>query len=187
MTNKNLEYVPGPGNYQPLGQTTRVKSPTWRFGTANRGDNNPIGGIPGPGNYSVSTNLGNGPKYTITAKNFYGYDSTKSNNVPGPGQYNSNTSQTAFKQPTWRIGTATRDDGQIKQMKRENFPGPGNYGDTKSQGGVGPKFSFGHDESRSKNKVSSTPGPGQYKIPYEMLNHPNYSNNNGFDNSYKFI
>ena len=104
--------------------------------------------------------------------------------VPGPGQYNSDTQANLFKNPTWKIGTATRDDNILKVMK-EGIPGPGMY---ESKGGrIGPYYRFGN-ETRGGNVHGDTPGPGQYHIPCAIVDVNGYTRGAGaFDPSYKYI
>lgn len=135
---------------------------------------------PGPGNYNTSKGLGvDAPKYSMTAKN--AYEGSK-NSVPGPGQYSGNVNVVASKAPTWKIGTSKRDES-LSKISKENLPGPGNYSLNANE--KGPKFSFGKDE-RVKSATSSTPGPGQYKIPATIFNVPTFTQG-GWDKSLKFI
>lgn len=115
----------------------------------------------------------------MTGKNFY-YGNKSS--VPGPGQYNSSLTQ-FYKNPTWRMGTSTRDD-MIKRVQRENIPGPGNYllKVTKST----PSFSFG-TEKRNKIQTNSSPGPGQYHIPCSIVDVPKYLMTQTFDSRFRYI
>jgi hypothetical protein len=181
---KEKLYVPGPGNYQPNVNSNKIKGPSWRFGTSNKTDANPYASNPGPGNYNISKGLGqDAPKYSLTSKNNYSGGSAAKNLVPGPGQYSlENSQQTMTKPPTWKIGTASRDDN-LKKVVREGFPGPGNYNSEK--GASNPKYSFGRDP-RIKSAYSDGPGPGQYKVPVSVFNVPTFVQGS-WDKSLKFV
>lgn len=174
--------IPGPGNYQPSLNNSKVKTPTWKFGTGPRlqGLNNSTNNIPGPGNYNTTKGLGSeAPKYSMTAKHSYRGNKL---NVPGPGQYAGDSSVVNSKAPTWKIGTSRRDDSLNRTLK-ENHPGPGNYNSLNKE--KGPLFSFGKD-AKIKTEHSSNPGPGQYKIPASIFNVPTFTQG-GWDKSLKFI
>lgn len=97
-----FEYLmnnPGPAQYSPNHNVSnRPKSPAWSVGNGKRIPFNSNELVPGPGNYNVSKGIGEGPKYTITGKNFY---TGSKNGVPGPGQYNDTLSH-LNKNPSWR-------------------------------------------------------------------------------------
>lgn len=68
---------------------------------------------------------------------------------------------------------------------RENFPGPGNYNSITER--TIPTFKFG-TELRDKRHDNLTPGPGQYHIPYSMMDVPRYlTTGGGFNNSFRYI
>jgi hypothetical protein len=116
----------------------------------------------------------------MSGRNFY--NGTKSS-VPGPGQYNNMSQTHLHKNPTWRMGTSTRDD-MLKRIKRENIPGPGNY--VLKVNKSTPLYSFG-TERRDKVQTNSTPGPGHYHIPCSMVDVPRYLMNQTFDSRFKYI
>jgi hypothetical protein len=90
---------PGPSQYSPSYNTsTRPKSPTWSMGKGTRTNMNPMDFVPGTGSYNISKGIGEGPKYTITGKNFYNGGKL---GVPGPGNYNSTLTHLS-KNPSWR-------------------------------------------------------------------------------------
>lgn len=163
---------------------SKIKGPTWKFGTGSKTDKNPYDGNPGPGNYNVVKSLGdNAPKYSLTSKNYYSGGSSAKNLVPGPGQYTvENSKQAQSKPPTWKMGTASRDDN-LKKVVREGFPGPGNYENIR--GDSNPKFSFGKDK-RIKSAYSDGPGPGQYRVPTSVFNVPTFVQGT-WDKSLKFV
>lgn len=119
----------------------------------------------------------------MTGKNFYNPDRL---GVPGPGQYYSERINTHLrKEPTWRIGTSTREDA-IKKIKREGLPGPGNY-KIASRAIEGRKFGFGTSK-RDGFKSNFTPGPGQYHIPCSIVDVPNYMTYSGsFQKEFRYI
>jgi hypothetical protein len=85
-----------------------------------------------------------------------------------------------------RIGSATRDDA-LKKSMRENFPGPGNYNHKSDAHGNTPSYKFGN-QIRDKRITSSTPGPGQYHIPYTMMDVPRYlTGGSGFSEQMRYI
>lgn len=183
-SSKFTEANPGPGQYGPDNCTNNVrpKTPSWVIGTGLRPPINPgESSIPGPGNYNIGANLGFGPKFTMVGKNLYG--TGNQNGVPGPGQYNENKA-TLLKNPSWKIGTSTRDDN-FKKIIKENVPGPGMYDD---QGGKkGPKYCFG-SEKRGMSAKSDTPGPGQYRIPCAIVDVNDYIRGQGqFDPNFRYI
>lgn len=119
----------------------------------------------------------------MTGKNYYNPNRL---GVPGPGTYNNDLTKSVYnKQPSWRIGTSTRED-IIKKVKRENFPGPGNYS-IPYKGLEGKKYKFG-SEKRGNSSKGFTPGPGQYHIPCTVVDVPKYQTyGTGFQTEYRFI
>jgi len=119
----------------------------------------------------------------MTGKNFY--NPNKIGN-PGPGTYNNDkVNFVKTHEPSWRIGTSTREDG-IKKIKREAFPGPGNY-NIPHRGLEGKKYMFGKEE-RTSSKKSFVPGPGQYHIPCSVVDVPKYQTySSGFREEFRFI
>lgn len=105
---------------------------------------------------------------------------------PGPGQYeNNNVKAISNKEPSWRIGTGSRED-IIKKIKRENLPGPGNY-NIPSKALEGRKYMFSK-QNRGDNKGQYVPGPGQYHIPCSFVDVPKYQTvSGGFQNEFRFI
>lgn len=86
----------------------------------------------------------------------------------------------------FRMGTSKRDDS-LKRSIRENFPGPGNYQVNSELGGKTPSYRFG-SQSRDKKNQNITPGPGQYHIPYTMMDVPRYlATGGGFNNQFRYI
>ena len=84
------------------------------------------------------------------------------------------------------MGTSTRDDA-MKQSKRENYPGPGNYNHKSDAQGNTPSYKFG-SESRNKQRTNYTPGPGQYHIPFSMMDVPRYiTSGTGFNEQSRYI
>ena len=77
---------------------------------------------------------------------------------PGPGTYNSErVGYVKNKEPSWRIGTGTRDD-ILKRVRKEGLPGPGNYG-IHSKAVEGRKYAFGKEEkckiTSNQNRIES--------------------------------
>ena len=78
---------------------------------------------PGPGQYDV-TPFEHGPKYSLTGRNFAGFDMDK---IPGPGTYQV-TKQSAYtvsarSAPAFTIGGRTK----ANMIPRNNTPGPCDY------------------------------------------------------------
>lgn len=70
---------------------------------------------------------------------------------------------------------------------RENFPGPGNYNHNSDAHGNAPSYKFG-SQTRDKRINSATPGPGQYHIPYSMMDVPRYlTTGGGFNGQMRYI
>jgi hypothetical protein len=81
-----------------------------------------------------------------------------------------------------------RDDG-LKKSMRENFPGPGNYNHNSETFGNSnaPSYKFGN-QIRDKRLVNNTPGPGQYHIPYSMMDVPRYlTGGSGLNEQMRYI
>lgn len=114
------------------------------------------------------------------------YDKKNPDYIPGPGQYNIDAQKNLHKSPSWRIGTSSRDDA-LKKALRENYPGPGNYKISSDLKLVSPSYKFGN-ESRDRKNLNSTPGPGQYYIPYTMMDVPKYLvSGSGFSGQFRYI
>mmetsp|Transcript_314 Transcript_314/g.298 ORF Transcript_314/g.298 Transcript_314/m.298 type:complete len:450 (+) Transcript_314:7-1356(+) len=183
---KEKKQKPGPGQYYPdkVGYV-KSKAPQWVFGSEERGDmmSKSVMSNPGPGNYEYKKTMGVAPKYSMTGKNFY---SGNRLDGPGPGQYNNERVKAVYsKEPSWRIGTSTRED-QIKRVKREGLPGPGNY-NIHSKALEGRKYMFGK-QKKGSYRNGFTPGPGQYHIPCSVVDVPKYQTySSGFQNEFRFI
>jgi hypothetical protein len=68
---------------------------------------------------------------------------------------------------------------------KENYPGPGNY-NSDSKGNT-PSYRFGNQTRNNKN-LNTTPGPGQYHIPYTMMDVPRYlTTGGGFNSQTRYI
>lgn len=177
---------PGPGAYGPANCTNfvRPKTPSWKIGTGKRPDLNPGDkSTPGVGNYEISKGIGSGaPKYTMVGKGRAG-DSKNGN--PGPGAYNE-TNAAFRKNPSWKIGTGTRDDN-LKRVIRDGYPGPGNYEYYDKTKVSAPRYKFG-TEKRGYVQKSDSPGPGQYHIPCAIVDVNDYTREQGvFDPHYRYI
>ena len=86
----------------------------------------------------------------------------------------------------FRMGTSQRDDS-LKKAIRENFPGPGNYKINSDLRESTPSYKFGC-QSRDRKNTNITPGPGQYHIPYTMMDVPRYlSTGGGFNDQFRYI
>lgn len=192
IVDKETKLKPGPGTYNPdKVDYVKSKAPQWVMGSEPRGDmtSSAVINNPGPGNYEYKKTVGEGPKvlifiqYSLTGKNFYNPDRLGG---PGPGQYDNNkVGQIKVKEPSWRIGTSSRED-IIKKVKRENLPGPGNY-QIPSRALEGKKYMFGK-QSRGENYKSFVPGPGQYHIPTQLVDVPKYQTySSGFKEEFRYI
>ena len=76
---------------------------------------------------------------------------------------------------------------QRRKAIRENFPGPGNYKINSDLRESTPSYKFG-SQSRDRKNTNITPGPGQYHIPYTMMDVPRYlSTGGGFNDQFRYI
>lgn len=128
---------------------------------------------PGPGHYPSKALISGGHKRggVIGEKNKLKMHEPGSNNVPGPGAYQIDISPVKNKEPTWRIGTARRDEEDRIMRKTQNFPAPTaynpNYGFST---GSEPKWGFGSSQRKplQDGKVCS-PSMQAYNIPSKAI------------------
>jgi len=149
---KNGEKQPGPGAYE---HTLRPSSSGPKLGTGKRKPLSQSENTPGPGTYEFR-NTNEGPQYSMPGRSDKG-DRPK---TPGPGHYNPGGSMTDRASPSYRIGSARRDDDKPDTV-RNQFPGPGSYSGRPQT--AGPKWGFG-TEKRDKRGGSTDIGPGQYEM-----------------------
>jgi hypothetical protein len=88
--------------------------------------------------------------------------------IPGPGAYSPNL-VTKAKQPSYRIGSASR-DGLSKEYA--GIPGPGQY-DPKLQK-ANTNIRFGSSTRKPLADSTTTPGPGAYQVPNKVVEGPKY-------------
>lgn len=167
--------VPGPGNYEYNAEAVNKSQPKFSFGKELRGDNRK-NETPGPGQYQCRQYVGKeGPMISMSQK--FGEVQNESKYVPGPGQYNnSNVNYYRPKSPSYKIGTAQRQD-LYKFL--EGNPGPGQYGVNNSTNFTRPKtpsWIIGKGQRPPLNQVDpSVPGPGNYNIGGLLGKGPKYS------------
>ena len=126
-----------------------------------------VGGkdIPGPGAYEHKTEVGEGPKVSLSSKR---NESKPLKGVPGPGTYDPKKEAISEKKPVVTIPLASRG---TNTNQSKFAPGPGAYttADIKSKG---PSFSIGTGSRSNFINVRGGPGPGNYNI--ESSNLPSY-------------
>mmetsp|Transcript_6993 Transcript_6993/g.6840 ORF Transcript_6993/g.6840 Transcript_6993/m.6840 type:complete len:302 (-) Transcript_6993:116-1021(-) len=172
---KNGEKQPGPGAYE---HTLRPSSSGPKLGTGKRKPLSQSENTPGPGTYEFR-NTNEGPQYSMPGRSDKG-DRPK---TPGPGHYNPGGSMTDRASPSYRIGSARRDDDKPDTV-RNQFPGPGSYSGRPQT--AGPKWGFG-TEKRDKRNGNNSVGPGQYEMRSSLDQkawsmsgrHPNLDEKNG--------
>jgi len=162
---KDRSGTPGPGNYDPrlMSGNQNVK-----IGTSTRTGLYGNKTTPGPGTYNYGTKVGEGPKYVINPRRDDDANGKNSKYIPGPGAYNPSVDAVKSKNSSIGIGTSSRYD--LHPTKAN--PGPGQY-DTRGRL-AGPQWGFG-TQSRSQERKSEAPGPGQYKIPHTVGDVPKYA------------
>lgn len=104
--NNNVNYTPGPGNYESHEKYSYVKSKAHgqAFGTEKREMVGRANDMPGPGKYNNE-----GQKSSIGYKMGVKVHSKLGNDAPGPGAYDMNSMQsTRVKTTTIKIGTSQR-------------------------------------------------------------------------------
>lgn len=174
---------PSPTTYHPnpLANSTRPKTPSWRIGTGQRPKLYNTSIAPGPGMYNLSSRSTNGPKYTLRGK----YKLKSESCSPGPGMYNSDNQSNLFRSPAWKIGTSQRGD-DLQRTIRDSFPGPGKYRPVVKRKHSN-NIKIGK-EKRSGFVKNNNPGPGQYRIPCEFDNVNDYTRQQGkFDENFRYV
>eukprot|EP00347_Sterkiella_histriomuscorum_P007720 403347820 len=189
---KEVEKIPGPGQYAPLIVTKR-RTPSWGLGTMKRvepGTENKvrlaIPGptaynlpskkiIPGPGAYTPSVQKQANFSFSFGLKNSLDPHIKHVKQLPGPGAY-----ETQKFLNFSRIGASLdKSSMDFTNMNKTQIlvPGPGAYQPTNSSlmsRNSSPKYGFGTSDRRattSQNSVKNikgdfigAPGPGQYEF-----------------------
>lgn len=135
---------PGPGTHEQ--KTSMGKGPHYSMSMplSARGNRNP-----GPGSYEAKPSIGDGPKYSV-----YLPRNDPKSKVPGPGAYDHANFTKLDQTPKWTLTGSHRQ----KEVRHDEVPGPGTHM-RKTAIGQGPKYSHGLPR---QDKVSVTPGPGEY-------------------------
>jgi len=138
---------PGPGTYEP--NDPRHPPQRSKFGTSQRPSQAAKGAsTPGPGAYEIASDLGHGPKYTVTPRG----GTTKTSKTPGPGEYE-------------------KDKAVVDQEGKSRTVINIEYGKQREvlsikKGSVAkeePKFGFGSAKRQGEiGQGAFTPGPGTY-------------------------
>jgi hypothetical protein len=114
INEKQKAAIPGPFEYNPVNTYTKLSPPKFSFNgkSAQRpATTETFMKSPGPGTYpfkSMVTSKQRGG--VIGVRYILKQDQPGSNNFPGPGSYNSNWTPIKKHEPTWRLGTAKRDE-----------------------------------------------------------------------------
>jgi len=132
VNEKKLGEMPGPMEYQPTDQYSKLAAPKFSFhggGEQRPKTTESYIHTPGPGHYPSRSLISEGRKQGGVIGHRYKIkkDEPGSNNVPGPGTYSNDISPVKNKDPTWRIGTARREDDDFKRKRKQNFPAPTAY------------------------------------------------------------
>lgn len=69
INDKETLTKPGPGAYNPLLKSTKIKAPNWGFGSEQKGKTNNLAlSNPPPDAYMIKSSIGTGKKWTMGAK-----------------------------------------------------------------------------------------------------------------------
>jgi hypothetical protein len=99
------------------------------------------------------------------------FEKPGSNNVPGPGAYDNDYRVTTHKEPTWRIGTSTRNDKDKIMLRTCDFP-PMNKYDPNYKVTIKnlPKWGFGSSQRASLGEGKKiSPSMQTYNIPSKTV------------------
>lgn len=147
----NKQRVPGPGSYAHknfLGSDGTAFSCTSRHIKALQASD-----TPGPGAHDLPSQLGAGPKFTVTPRR---RELRKAGGGPGPGAYNQEDGALIQAPEKWSFGTSTR---PVMQSSGKT-PGPGAYNHREHVGHHGQQYSM--QSKREGVKPHATPGPGAH-------------------------
>lgn len=157
--------VPGPGAYKDhrgLGVGNYGEQrPGYSLTPRRNGRGRDTAEEPGPGAHELRTTLGDGPKYSASAKR----SQSARAGGPGPGDYDNMLGAVTAKEPKWGFGTSQRPD-TAGNNAHALTPGPGAYM-TGSQVGEGPKFSM--QARRLAARGHPSPGPGTHSGLYSSF------------------
>lgn len=99
-----------------------------------------------------------------------GQEQRKTRGKPGPGTYHPDFSKTVASNGTYSLR------GKPVEKEDNRAPGPGAYkAGTASDIKQAPSFRFGSGPMREPQPKPSAPGPGNYRIPCEIGNMPQYT------------
>lgn len=179
----SINKVPGPGEYEP----TNYFGKTWYKKGIPQHDKRETfqikkENIPGPGAYNTKSDFDSKKKNGISIRGKPIY--SDSNGVPGPGEYSISETDSKGKKggPQFSMGKEKRQFFGIEDNK--NNIGPGMY-DVKEPKGTSKGYAFSKEEKFS-GPISTTPGPGYYKIPCGVGNVPIYTEQK-FDPEFKYV
>jgi len=164
---KLINYNPGPGTYDDTYAKVKGSNPSFRMGTAGRGDSpgKERGDSPGPGMYD-GDKMKSSVSYTLGGK----ANDPKSNGYPGPGSYEADSSRIRTQNPSVGFGSSPSRTVHGSPYKSTGEHGDGldprDFIDPKHDPGVA--YSFGKEEQRPP--AEGTPGPGQYYLPVKLAN-----------------
>ena len=109
---KNAKNFPSPDNYQQDAASIQKRAARFSFGTQPQRPkpNSYQRNMPGPGTYVLNPIVGTGSAKTLHSKLMPNFEMPGANKVPGPGTYEGRYSAMIRAEPSWKIGTSTRDD-----------------------------------------------------------------------------
>ena len=94
--------------------------------------------------------------------------------APGPGAYSISPEKTLKAAPSWKIGTASRDDRE-NAIKRANMPPPGTHNPNfDSVANKSAAWGFGTSTRPALAQTKNTPGAGSYDLPSKMIEGPKF-------------
>eukprot|EP00343_Euplotes_focardii_P006712 CAMPEP_0205819792 /NCGR_PEP_ID=MMETSP0206-20130828/2253_1 /ASSEMBLY_ACC=CAM_ASM_000279 /TAXON_ID=36767 /ORGANISM="Euplotes focardii, Strain TN1" /LENGTH=827 /DNA_ID=CAMNT_0053113753 /DNA_START=39 /DNA_END=2522 /DNA_ORIENTATION=- len=156
---------PGPGNYNPKDEVTRVGPPGTVMGSGQRSNLGGKGDGPGPGNYDLNNKNNKGKEYSFgIGQRNDGSLEKRAKGLPGPGQY----------QPPSFMGNNNKGciiTGKPHDKAIESLPGPGAYQSPQKRNGPAYSLSGHRTEDPQLREKSKMPPPGCYNPDDSGIKH----------------
>mmetsp|Transcript_5502 Transcript_5502/g.9339 ORF Transcript_5502/g.9339 Transcript_5502/m.9339 type:complete len:344 (-) Transcript_5502:28-1059(-) len=127
---RKAKFVPSPFQYQPDSDSVQRSPPKFSFGSSKQRPNTSkvSMSVPGPGHYPVKQMVGNETVgKTLSMKLCPAFEKPGANKFPGPGAYEGQFTAIKKHDPTWKIGSSTRDDREKIMRRTCNYPPPDSY------------------------------------------------------------